>query len=195
MARSRPEVIHLSTWGNRHGPGPRVSPRPGPNPPGPATLPVVIATPYPHPPLSIKKLSPRAITPAYQSPQAAGLDLAACLPEGEAVTIEPGRIALIPCGFAMAIPDGFEAQVRPRSGLAVKFGVTVANAPGTIDSDYRGEVKVALVNLGREPYTVQHAARIAQLVVAPVARAKVREVESLDETRRGAGGFGSTGGH
>jgi dUTP pyrophosphatase len=144
--------------------------------------------------LRIRTLSPRAVIPAYQSAQAAGLDLAACLPEGETVTIQPGRIALVPCGFAMAIPEGFEAQVRPRSGLAVKFGVTVANAPGTIDSDYRGEVKVALVNLGPEAYTVQHAARIAQLVVAPVSRARVQQVEQLEETARGSGGFGSTGG-
>lgn len=145
--------------------------------------------------LSIKKLDARAIVPAYQSGQAAGLDLAACLPEGQNVTIAPGRIALIPCGFAMSIPPGFEAQVRPRSGLATKLGVTVPNAPGTIDSDYRGEVKVALINLGPEPYAVTHGARIAQLVVAPVARAEVRVVEQLDATERGTGGFGSTGGH
>ena len=111
------------------------------------------------------------------------------------MTIAPGRIALIPCGFAMSIPAGFEAQVRPRSGLATKLGVTVPNAPGTIDSDYRGEVKVALINLGPEPYAVTHGARIAQMVVAPVARAEVRVVEELDQTERGAGGFGSTGGH
>lgn len=145
--------------------------------------------------LSIKKLDPRAVPPAYQSGQAAGLDLAACLPEGQRLTIEPGRIALVPCGFAMSIPPGFEAQVRPRSGLAVKSGVTVVNAPGTIDSDYRGEVKVGLINLGPAPYTVEHAARIAQLIIAPVARAEVRLVETLDDTARGAGGFGSTGGH
>lgn len=147
------------------------------------------------PSLRIKKLDPRAVTPAYQTGQAAGLDLSACLPEGEEVCIEPGRIALVPCGFAMSIPEGYEAQVRPRSGLAVKSGVTVANAPGTIDSDYRGEVKVALVNLGPSPYIVRHGARIAQMIIAPVARAEVREVESLDDTARGAGGFGSTGGH
>lgn len=146
-----------------------------------------------NPPLCIKKLDPRAAVPAYQTEQAAGLDLAACLPEGETVQLEPGRIALIPCGFAMSIPDGYEAQVRPRSGLATRHGVTVPNAPGTIDSDYRGEVKVALINLGQVPYEITHGARIAQLVVAPVSRAQVQVVEELSNTARGAGGFGSTG--
>lgn len=170
----------------RRGPGRAPSPRP-------RHAQLIYADRVTHPLLSIRKLSPRATLPAYQSAQAAGLDLAACLPEGETVHLAPGRIALIPCGFAMSIPEGFEAQVRPRSGLAVKFGVTVANAPGTIDSDYRGEVKVALVNLGPAAYVVEHAARIAQLVIAPVSRARVCEVESLDDTARGAGGFGSTG--
>lgn len=121
------------------------------------------------------------------------MDLAACLPEGGTVVLAPGDIALIPCGFAMAFPDGFEAQVRPRSGLAVKHGISMPNAPGTIDADYRGEVKVPLINLGREAFTVEHGMRIAQMVIAPVARAEIVEVESLDETDRGAGGFGSTG--
>lgn len=121
------------------------------------------------------------------------MDLAACWPEGEAVTLAPGDIALIPCGFAMAFPDGFEAQVRPRSGLSVKHGISMPNAPGTIDADYRGEVKVPLINLGRESFTIEHGMRIAQMVIAPVARAEIVEVESLDETARGAGGFGSTG--
>lgn len=109
------------------------------------------------------------------------------------MTVEPGAIHLIGCGFAMALPEGYEAQVRPRSGLAVRFGVTIPNAPGTIDADYRGEVKVALINLGAEPFTVEPGMRIAQMVVAPVARAAVVEADSLDETARGPGGFGSTG--
>lgn len=143
----------------------------------------------------IKLLSPRATLPAYQSELAAGMDLCACLPEGESVTILPGEIALIPLGFAVALPAGYEAQVRPRSGLATKFGVSVPNAPGTVDADYRGEMKVALINHGREPYVVQHGARIAQMIVAPVSHARLSVVDELDATRRGSGGFGSTGGH
>ena len=145
------------------------------------------------PQLLFKRLNPRAIVPAYQSVGAAGMDLAACLPEGERVTLGPGDIRLIPLGFAMAIPAGFEGQVRPRSGLATRHGITVPNAPGTVDSDYRGEMKVALVNLGREPFSIEHGTRIAQLVIAAVARASVQEVADLDETARGGGGFGSTG--
>jgi dUTP pyrophosphatase len=147
------------------------------------------------PPVRIKLLSPRATTPRYQTDLAAGLDLAACLPEGERVTIQPRDIAMIPCGFAIAIPRGYEGQVRPRSGLASKLGVTLPNAPGTIDADYRGEVKVPLINHGREPYVVEHGTRIAQMVIAPILHADLRIVEDLDETSRGAGGFGSTGGH
>lgn len=143
--------------------------------------------------LRIQRLTDRAFVPKYQSAQAAGMDLCACLDEGTELTLEPGRIVMVPCGFAMGLPMGYEAQVRPRSGLATKHGVTVPNSPGTIDSDYRGEVKVALINLGREPYVVTHGQRIAQMVVAPVVRAIVSEVSSLDETERGAGGFGSTG--
>jgi dUTP pyrophosphatase len=109
------------------------------------------------------------------------------------VILAPGDIAMIPCGFAMAIPHGFEAQVRPRSGLATKHGIGMPNSPGTVDSDYRGEMKVPLVNLGRAAFTVEHGMRIAQMVVAPVARATVRVVEELDGTSRGGGGFGSTG--
>jgi dUTP pyrophosphatase len=109
------------------------------------------------------------------------------------VTLAPGSVALVPCGFAVALPEGFEGQVRPRSGLASKFGVTVVNAPGTIDADYRGEVKVALINLGSAPFVVERGARIAQLVVAPVTRVTWVQVEALDETARGAGGFGHTG--
>ena len=142
-------------------------------------------------PLRFKRLSPQARLPAYQTPLSAGMDLSACL--DEPVVLEPGDISLVPCGFAMAIPAGFEAQVRPRSGLAVKFGISMPNTPGTIDADYRGEVKVPLVNLGREPFTVEPGMRIAQMVIARVARAAVVEVDELDATDRGQGGFGSTG--
>ena len=137
------------------------------------------------------RLHQGAQLPAYQTEHAAGLDLHACIEAP--VTLAPGDIVMIPCGFAMAIPHGFEAQVRPRSGLATKHGIGMPNAPGTVDSDYRGEMKVPLVNLGRAPFTVEHGMRIAQMVVAPVARATVRVVEELDGTSRGAGGFGSTG--
>ena len=137
------------------------------------------------------RLHQGAQLPAYQTEHAAGLDLHACIEAP--VTLAPGDIAMIPCGFAMAIPHGFEAQVRPRSGLATKHGIGMPNSPGTVDSDYRGEMKVPLVHLGRAPFTVEHGMRIAQMVVAPVARATVRVVEELDGTSRGAGGFGSTG--
>ncbi len=148
------------------------------------------------PTLRIRKLDPRAVLPQYQSELAAGLDLTALLPEGtEAVTIEPGRIYLAKTGLAIAVPPGFEAQVRPRSGLASKSAITLPNAPGTIDADYRGEVMVPLINLGREPYRLIHGTRIAQMVIAPVARVAVEEVQTLDDTARGAGGFGSTGSH
>jgi dUTP pyrophosphatase len=129
--------------------------------------------------------------PARATDGAAGLDLAAAL--DEPLELLPMARALIPAGIAVRIPEGFEGQVRPRSGLAWKHGVTVVNAPGTIDSDYRGEVKVQLINLGHEPVTLHRGDRIAQLVVAPVARATISVVEALDETPRGAGGFGSTG--
>jgi dUTP pyrophosphatase len=131
--------------------------------------------------------------PSYQSADAAGLDLVAAVPEAAPMTLAPGARGLVPCGIAIALPRGFEGQVRPRSGLAARHGVTVLNAPGTIDADYRGEVMVLLVNLGAEPFAVTRGMRIAQLVVAPVARAKVMEVVELDATTRGAGGFGSTG--
>jgi dUTP pyrophosphatase len=125
------------------------------------------------------------------SEHAAGMDLcAAC--DGD-VTLDPGEIKLIPCGFTMAIPAGYEAQVRPRSGLALKHGITLPNAPGTIDADYRGEVRVILQNLGTETFTVSRGMRIAQMVVAPVTRAEVVVVEALDATARGEGGFGHTG--
>jgi dUTP pyrophosphatase len=131
--------------------------------------------------------------PSYQSADAAGLDLLAAVPEAAPMTLAPGARGLVPCGIAIALSHGFEGQVRPRSGLAVRHGVTVLNTPGTIDADYRGEVMVLLVNHGTEPFVVTRGMRIAQLVVAPVAQAKVVEVAELDATARGAGGFGSTG--
>lgn len=131
--------------------------------------------------------------PARQSVGAAGFDLAAALAEGEVQTIAPGAWALVPCGFALAIPLGFEAQVRPRSGLAAKFGVTVLNAPGTVDADYRGEVKAILVNHGKTPFEIRRGDRIAQMVIAAVPDLALEEVEELEETDRGTGGFGSTG--
>src|SRR5580700_10379849 len=131
--------------------------------------------------------------PTYQSAHAAGLDLMAAVPAQVPTTLAPGERRLIPCGIAIALPDGFEAQVRPRSGLAARHGVTVLNTPGTIDADYRGEIMVILINLGKEPFVISRGMRIAQMVVAPVARAAIVEVATLDATARGAGGFGSTG--
>ncbi|MDQ0473799.1 dUTP diphosphatase [Labrys wisconsinensis] len=130
--------------------------------------------------------------PAYQTEGAAGMDLMAALGENNLVLPPLGR-ALVPTGLVFQIPQSYEGQVRPRSGLAVKSGVTVLNAPGTIDADYRGEVKVALINLGSEPFVVTHGMRIAQLVIAPVTRAHPVEATAVDGTTRGAGGFGSTG--
>lgn len=144
------------------------------------------------PTLLVQRLDPRATLPSYQTEQAAGMDIAALVPEGE-ITIEPGRIAMIRTGWAMAVPAGHEAQVRPRSGLASKFGITLPNAPGTIDADYRGEVMVPLINLGREPFRVTHGMRIAQMVIAPVTHVRIAEAQTLDQTSRGSGGFGSTG--
>ena len=129
--------------------------------------------------------------PKYETAHAAGMDLLAAVEQD--VVLQPCERTLVPCGFAMALPEGFEAQVRPRSGLAFKNGITVANTPGTIDADYRGEVKVILMNLGQEPFTITRGTRIAQMVVAPVTRAQFSIVASLDETARGTGGFGSTG--
>jgi dUTP pyrophosphatase len=140
----------------------------------------------------LKLLRPGAAVPRYATPGAAGLDLSAALEE--AVTLAPGARALVPTGLALAIPPGYEGQVRPRSGLAVQAGVTVLNAPGTIDSDYRGEVKVVLVNLGTEPRTIHPGDRIAQLVVARFAQVAVEVAAELDPTERGAGGFGHTDG-
>ncbi len=132
--------------------------------------------------------------PDYQTSHAAAMDLAAALPEGEPLTLAPAARALIPTGLALELPEGYEAQVRPRSGLALKHGVTVLNSPGTIDADYRGEVKVLLINLGGEPFAIERGARIAQLVVQPVTRAMLEIVSELRPSARGAGGFGSTGG-
>jgi len=132
--------------------------------------------------------------PSYQSALAAGLDLIAAVPDGKPLTLAPGARALVPTGIAIALPEGYEAQVRPRSGLAAKHGITVLNAPGTIDADYRGEVQVLLTNHGAEAFAITRGTRVAQMVIAPVSRAHLREVASLDETERGSGGFGSTGG-
>ena len=131
--------------------------------------------------------------PAYETALAAGMDLRAAVADAEPMTLAPGERAAVPTGLAIALPPGFEAQVRPRSGLALKAGVTCLNTPGTIDADYRGEVKVILANLGAEDFVIRRGDRIAQMVIAPVVQAQWAEVESLDETARGAGGFGSTG--
>lgn len=129
--------------------------------------------------------------PKYETIGAAGMDVEAGLVDS--LTIHPGDRALIPTGFSIALPEGFEMQVRPRSGLAVKHGVTILNSPGTIDADYRGEVKIALINLGQDAYTIKRGDRIAQLVLAPVVRAIIKEVDALDTTERASGGFGHTG--
>jgi dUTP pyrophosphatase len=131
--------------------------------------------------------------PEYQSALAAGLDLLAAVPAGAPMTIRAGRWETIPTGIAIALPTGTEGQVRPRSGLAARHGVTVLNAPGTVDADYRGEIQVILVNLGSEPFVVQRGMRIAQLVIAPTLHARISESQQLDPTSRGGGGFGSTG--
>ena len=131
--------------------------------------------------------------PAYETAGAAGMDLRAAVAEGEPLVLSPGDRTLVPTGFVFEIPEGFEAQIRPRSGLAFKNGVTCLNTPGTIDSDYRGEVKVLLVNLGHEPFEISRGMRIAQMVITPVVQARVSEISDASETTRGAGGFGSTG--
>ena len=129
--------------------------------------------------------------PAYESAAAAGMDLPAAVEQE--LTLAPGERALVPTGLAIALPDGYEAQVRPRSGLAARNGVTVLNTPGTVDADYRGEIKVILANLGNEDFIIERGMRIAQMVIAPVVQAILQEAESLPETARGEGGFGSTG--
>lgn len=131
--------------------------------------------------------------PAYETTGSAGMDLRAAVPADAPMTLEPGARALVPTGLKIALEPGWEAQVRPRSGLALKHGITCLNSPGTIDSDYRGEVGVILINHGAEPFVIQRGERIAQMVIAAHAQAVIAEVESLDDTARGAGGFGSTG--
>ena len=139
----------------------------------------------------IKRLSNKVIIPKYETSGSSGMDICAYL-ENE-VEIKPGEKALIPTGFALSIPKNFEIQIRPRSGLAIKKGIGVLNTPGTIDSDYRGEIKVILVNLGKDKFIVENGLRIAQMVLSPVVKAKLKEVKQLEETTRGSGGFGSTG--
>ena len=131
--------------------------------------------------------------PAYQTVGSAGMDLAAAVAEGAPLSLAPGARALVPTGLAFAVPEGFEMQIRPRSGLAHKHGVTVLNTPGTIDSDYRGEVRVMLINHGDVPFIITRGERIAQAVIAPVVQASIIEVRTVDDTARGTGGFGSTG--
>lgn len=137
------------------------------------------------------RLNARAILPHYATASAAGLDIAACLESP--VTIEPHTTALIPTGFAIELPEGYEAQLRPRSGLALHHAISLLNSPATIDADYRGEVKVILINYGKAPFQIQHGDRIAQMVIAKVERAQLEEVTTLSETARGTGGFGHTG--
>jgi len=139
--------------------------------------------------IEIKKLSEKAIIPVYQNPGDAGLDLCSI----EEYSLHPNETKLIKTGLAISLPDGIEAQIRPRSGLALKHSITVLNTPGTIDSGYRGEVSIILINHGKETFYITPGMRIAQMVIAPVLRAEIEEVESLDETQRGTGGFGSTG--
>jgi len=143
--------------------------------------------------VNIRRVRPAAGVhlPRYMTPHAAGLDL--CADIAEDVTLNPGERTLVPTGIAIALPDGYEAQVRPRSGLALRHGITLVNTPGTIDPDYRGEIGVIVINHGRDPFVVKKGERIAQLVIAPFVRAEFVEVDELDETARGEGGFGHTG--
>ncbi len=131
--------------------------------------------------------------PAYETALSAGMDLRAAVPDDAPLTLAPGARDLVPTGLTIALPAGYEAQVRPRSGLALKHGITCLNSPGTVDADYRGELKVLLINLGQEPFVIKRGERIAQMVIAPVTQASWKRVEALSETQRGAGGFGSTG--
>ena len=150
---------------------------------------------FPRPTLNLVRLPHGADLdlPSYETAGAAGMDLRAAVSTDEPLTLAPGNRALVPTGFIMEIPAGYEAQIRPRSGLAFKNGITCLNTPGTIDSDYRGEVKVLLVNLGEEAFVIERGMRIAQMVIAPVTQVAVREADAASETARGAGGFGSTG--
>jgi len=141
--------------------------------------------------IKIKKLSNEVLTPKYETPGSSGMDIAAYI--NEDVIINSGDKALIPTGFSLSIPQGYEVQIRPRSGLAIKKGITILNTPGTIDSDYRGEIKVVLINLSKDKFTVQNGERIAQMVVCPIVQVSIEEVKELSETNRGIGGFGSTG--
>lgn len=143
------------------------------------------------PVLRVRQLRPGATVPQYQTAGAAGMDLHACL--DEPISIAPGRIVAVPTGLSMEIPTGYEGQIRPRSGLATKHGVTVPNAPGTIDCDYRGEVIVALINLGQDAFTVTPGMRIAQMVISAFTRVRIEGADALSATARGSGGFGSTG--
>ena len=139
----------------------------------------------------IKRLSDKVVIPKYETEGSSGLDLAAHI--NESVEIKPGSTAIIPTGLAVSIPKNFEIQIRPRSGLAAKNQISVLNTPGTIDADYRGELKVILINLGTKSFLVENGARIAQMVLCPVVKADLKEVKTLDDTKRGSGGFGSTG--
>ena len=139
----------------------------------------------------IKKLSKEVILPKYETDGSSGLYLAACIEKN--IEIKPGKVEIIPTGLAVAIPKNFEIQIRPRSGLAAKNQISVLNAPGTIDADYRGELKVILINLGDKNFVVEKGLRIAQMVLCPIIKAKLKEVEKLEDTKRGSGGFGSTG--
>ena len=141
--------------------------------------------------IQIKKLSSFVSTPKYETPGSSGMDIAAHIEEK--VIINPGEKSLVPTGFSLAIPRGYEVQIRPRSGLAAKKNITVLNTPGTIDADYRGEIKVILINLGKEKFIIENGERIAQMVVCPVVQAKFEEVKELSDTVRGSSGFGSTG--
>ena len=141
--------------------------------------------------IQIKKLSNSVSTPKYETPGSSGMDVAAHIEDN--IIINPGEKFLVSTGFSIAIPKGYEVQIRPRSGLAAKRSITVLNTPGTIDADYRGEIKVILINLGKEKFIVKNGERIAQMVVCPVVQANLEEVEDLPDTERGSGGFGSTG--
>jgi len=141
--------------------------------------------------IQIKKLSNSVSTPKYETPGSSGMDIAAYIKES--IIIEPGEKALVSSGFSIAVPKGYEIQIRPRSGLAVKKNITVLNTPGTVDADYRGEIKVILINLGKEKFVIENGDRIAQMVICPVVQANWDEVTELSDTERGSGGFGSTG--
>ncbi|CVI59962.1 MULTISPECIES: dUTP diphosphatase [Agrobacterium] len=147
------------------------------------------------PPLRLVRLANGADLelPSYETRGAAGMDLRAAVPAGEPLTLKPGERALVPTGFIFEVPQGYEAQIRPRSGLAIKNGITCLNSPGTVDSDYRGEVKVILANLGQDAFIIERGMRIAQMVIAPVTQVIVSEVTETSQTARDAGGFGSTG--